>query len=292
MKKQYLLAMCVLVTMSLSAQRTQKKAPTFNRANKGADVFLHKQWWLGFKVGANLSKPQLEAGYNVISPTNYDVSEIGKKYKSFHGLGTQATFEVSFHFRGLSIGLQPTYRTNKFTYSNEYEWIDAENSSNRLILNYQQDQKIAYLDLPLIGKYEFGVSMLRPYVQFGYYASFLLDASKTVIISGTDYASGGVNKFENEPIIIGARDLFAGYHWGLVAGAGLNYNLGNVRMNFDLMYKLGMSNISDTQNRYGSDRLSGVGDSLDDMKLNNLSLSIGCLFPLRFLGTGFKSMAD
>jgi hypothetical protein len=66
--------------------------------------------------------------------------------------------------------------------------------------------------------------------------------------------------------------------------------MGNVRLNLDIQYKHGLSNISSTQNRFGSDRLSGVGDSLDDLQLNNIALSIGCLFPLRFLEKDFKSL--
>src|SRR5690606_38485592 len=113
-----------------------------------------------------------------------------------------------------------------------------------------------------------------------------------VTVSGVDYASGGEHKFENEPVIVGATDLFARYHWGAIAGGGVYFPLGNVRLNLDVAYKIGMSNIASTANRYGSDRLSGVGDSLDDLTLDNIAISVGCLFPLRFLGSGFKSMID
>jgi hypothetical protein len=70
---------------------------------------------------------------------------------------------------------------------------------------------------------------------------------------------------------------------------GLYLNQGNVRFNLDIMYKLGMSNITSTKNRFGSDRLSGVGDTMDDMKLNSVAITAGCLFPLRFLGRNFRS---
>ena len=71
----------------------------------------------------------------------------------------------------------------------------------------------------------------------------------------------------------------------------MNYNFKNhVRLNLDVMYKLGMSNISSTENRYGSDRLAGVGDAMDDMKLDNLSVSLGCLFPLRFLQSSLQTL--
>jgi hypothetical protein len=290
MKKLFLLVFCMVLLTDLFCQGKKGKLKNFNKPNRAGDIFLQKQWWLGFKAGPNLSKAVLETSYNVISPANYDVATISKKYKNFNLIGSQATFELTFYFRGISVSFQPTYRHNRFVYSNEFEWLDDEETNNRLVLNYEQTQKTAYLDLPIILKYEFESDPIRPYVQLGYYGSFILDATKTVIISGVDYASGGVNRFRNEPIIIGATDLFAKYHWGFVAGGGVYYNLGNVRVNFDVMYKMGMSNISSTKNRYSSDRLSGVGDSLDDTKLNTIAVSVGCLFPLRFLGSGFKSM--
>lgn len=292
MKKALLIMLFAMLATHVFAQRSSRKMRTFNKPSKQADIFLQKQWWLGFKAGPNLSSAVPENSYHIISPTNYDASAISKQYKNFRSLGNQATFEVTFYFRGVTISFQPTYRTNRFTYTNRYAWADVESPDNHLELNYEQEQKIAYLDWPLIAKYEFQAGKVTPYAQLGVSSSMLLDASKSVSVSGIDFASGGVNKFNNEPIIIGASDLFAKYHWGIVAGGGVYYPIGNVRLNLDITYRVGMSNIASTENRYGSDRLSGVGDSLDDMKLNHIALSVGCLFPLRFLGSGFKSMAD
>lgn len=290
MKKTGLILLCLCLIANVYGQRNNKKAGPFNKGRRTAEVFLQKQWWLGFKAGPNLSRATPETSYAVISPVNYTAA--GREYKDFRHLGTQATFEVTFAWRNISASFQPTYRINRFAYSNHYEWTDAENGNNHLLLDYAQEQKISYLDLPLIVKYEFIISKVRPYAQVGIYTATLLDASKSLRISGVDHASGGINTFENEPIIVGATDLFAKYHWGIIAGGGINYTLGNVLLNLDVAFKAGMSNIANTQNRYGSDRLSGVGDSLDDMKLTSAAVSVGCLFPLRFLGSGFKSMID
>lgn len=291
MKRTFLFVAC-LVFMSVAVAQRNAHKTGFNQANKPINAFLHKQWWLGFKAGPNLSKPVVEKSYHIISPTNYLESGIEKQYESFKSIGSQVAFEVTFYFRRFSLSFQPTYRTNVFTYTNEYEWSDAGESSNHLELEYTQRQKVAWLDWPLIAKYEFQAGRLIPYAQLGAYSSLRLDATKTVSVSGVDNASGGEHRFSNEPVIVGATDLFAKYHWGLVGGAGLYYPLGNVRLNLDISYRLGMSNIASTGNRYGSDRLSGVGDSLDDLTLDNLAVSVGCLFPLRFLGSGFKSMID
>ncbi len=294
MKKPYLLSICLLLLMSpLFGQRDTRKGG-FNQPSKSksANIFLQKQWWLGFKAGPNLSKPIVENPYYIISPTNYEETSVSKEYENFKSIGSQVAFEVTFYFRRLSLSFQPTYRTCVFAYTNDYTWSDPRESGNHLELHYNQKQKVAWLDWPLIAKYEFQAGQIVPYVQAGVHSSLLLDATKKVTISGTDYASGGEHEFKSEPVIIGATDLFAKYHWGIVAGGGIYYPLGNVRLNLDIAYRIGMSNISSTENRYASDRLSGVGDSLDDMKLDNLTVSVGCLFPLRFLGSGFKSMID
>lgn len=291
MKNVYIAILLTVVVHCGYSQRARQRMPLLNRPNR-QDIFLEKQWWLGFSAGPNTSQVTTTKAYSVVSPTNYSLDEIAKQYKPFYHLGSQVTFDITFAYRGWSASLAPSYQTNRFTYSNEYEWHDSEVSANRLELKYENDQKVSYLQLPLIIRYEYGLGKFTPYLQLGCYTSFLLDGTKSVVISGTDYASGGVNQFENEPIIVGAKDLFARHHWGITAGGGAFYKLGNVRLNVEAAYNRGMSNISSTKNRYASDRLTGVGDSFDDMTLTTISLSVGCLFPLRFLGSGFKAIRD
>jgi hypothetical protein len=280
---------CLLVSFSVFGQVKKRKLPKFNK-HKETNVFLKKQWWLGFKAGANLSAVSVTKSYSAISPTNYPAAQTDKKYDAYSKVGTQATLEVTFYFSGLSLSLQPTYRHNRFIYENEYHWADGENPNNRLDLKYEQEQRIDYLDIPLMAKYEFAKNKISPYAQLGIYTSMLIGASKSVDVSGVDYASGGTNEFKDETIIVGATDLFARNHWGFLGGLGVYYNLGNVRLNADFLLKGSMSNMTSTKNRFSSDRLSGVGDTMDDMKLNNISFTIGCLFPLRFLGKSFQSI--
>jgi hypothetical protein len=288
MKKHYLLIFCVLLLSGLKAQDKRKRPGNFNKPKNENNQFLEKQWWLGFKAGTNLSNAVVGKTYSVISSTDENPPLTNKEYQNFKDLGTQVTLEVTFTFKQLSLSLQPTYRHARFRYSNQYQWTDAD-PLNNLVLKYNQEHKVDHVEVPLLAKYELGNGKLRPYLQLGGYAAFLVNANKSVTISGIDYASGAMNEFENPPIIVGAKDLFAKNHWGIIAGAGLNYHVGNVRFNLDLMYKYCMSNITSSKNRYSNDRLSGVGDALDELKLNNLAISLGCLFPLRFLGTGFKS---
>lgn len=295
MKRLSLLLLCSLLVLAVEAQEKKRKksaSPAFKEKKAREDAkFLNKQWWLGLKGGANLSKVSVEKSYSAIAPTNYDYSDIAKRYTNFDLIGSQVTLEATFYFKGFSFSFQPTFQHARFMYSNTYSWSSDLEATNHVELNFEQEQKVDHAIIPLVVKYDITGNKLRPYIQIGVYTAMLINANKSVTITGIDNAAGGVNEFKEESIIIGAKDLFAKNHWGILGGAGLNYNLGNnVRLNLDVLYRHGMSNIVSTDNRYGSDRLSGVGDVMDDLTLDNLSFSAGCLFPLRFLSSGFKTL--
>jgi outer membrane protein W len=286
----YALIIMVLAFTVTYSQPRKKTGSSANYSQNPYAHFLQKQWWLGLKAGTNLVNIDPVKRYSAISPSNYPVSETDKVYGDFNKTGSQVTFEVTFYYKQFGISFQPAYRHSRFTYTNAYEWSDAENVNNRLTLNYYQDQKVDHAELPLIFKYDILGNRLRPYVQLGAFYSFLINANKSVEISGVDYASGGINPFTNEPVNVGAEDLFASNHWGLLGGVGANYNLGNVRLNLDIQYRMGMSLINSTENRYGNDRLSGIAEAMDDIKMNSITISVGCLFPMRFLASGFKTL--
>lgn len=273
-----------------SAQGQRRPPAGFKKKVKDQqNSFLDKQWWIGLKVGPNLTKATPDTRYTILTPTNYAQSLTDKQYDGFKKLGSQATLEVTFYYKTLGFSFQPTYRLSRFTYSNDFTWDNPENPSEMLQLSYLHEQKVDYADLPLIVKYDVSGNTLRPFVQAGIFYSVLTNANKSVEISGTDFGSGGTNQFSSEPVIVGAKDLFHKGYWGIIMGAGLHYNLGNVRLVMDVSYRKGMSNVTNTTNRFSNDRLAGIGDALDDMNTDNIAISIGCLFPMRFLSTSFKS---
>ncbi|NOT73655.1 MAG: PorT family protein [Cyclobacteriaceae bacterium] len=286
------LLIALLISAELLAQGQRKqKFKNQDTKNRRQDEFLQKQWWIGLKGGLNLTEAVPGQRYSVLSgTTNYPVGQLDKVYEGFGKAGSQASVEITFYMKGFSFSFQPTYRHSSFTYSNQFEWEDTSNPNYHLILNYKQENKVDYLDLPLIVKYDLTKTKLRPYVQAGVFYSSIINATKSVTVEGTDVASGGTNTFSNEPLIVGATDLYYKGYWGLIGGAGADYNLGNVRLVLDVTYRMGMSNVTNTTNRFSNDRLNGIGDAMDDMKLNNIVISVGCLFPMRFLGTGFKTL--
>ena len=280
----------LLLSCIVYAQPKRRPSAAFKKKAKEAqNSFLDKQWWIGLKIGPNLTQATPDTRYSILTPTNYAAVLNDKSYDGFRQLGSQATLEITFNYKGIGFSFQPTYRLSRFTYTNQFTWDNSENPAESLELNYAHEHQVDYADLPLIVKYDFTSNTLRPYIQAGIFYSVLVNANKVVEITGTDFASGGTNEFSSEPLIVGAKDLFYKGYWGIIAGTGLHYNLGNVRLVLDMSYRIGMSNITNTENRFSNDRLSGIGDALDDMKTDNLVLSIGCLFPMRFLSTSFKS---
>lgn len=291
MRKLLPLITLVFVSATLYAQSQRKPPAGFKKkAKQQQNSFLDKQWWIGLKVGPNLTKATPETRYAILTPTNYAATLTDKQYDGFKKLGSQATLEITFNYKGIGFSFQPTYRLSRFTYTNDFIWDNPENASEVLQLKYDHQLKVDYADLPFIVKYDITGNTLRPYVQGGIFYSMLVNANKTVEISGTDFASGGTNELSSEPVIVGAKDLFHKSYWGIMAGAGLHYNLGNVRLVFDVSYRIGMSNVTNTKSRFSNDRLAGIADALDDMKTDNVVLSVGCLFPMRFLSTSFKSI--
>ncbi len=290
MKKSLVMLIMALISIGVFGQ-TRKKSPGYNskKLTNEKDKFLDKQFWLGFKAGINLSEADPIKRYSVVSPTNYSAGLTNKEYESYKQVGSQASLEITFYFKGFSFSTQPAYILSRFGYSNQYTWDNPENSNEELVLNYSQEQKLDYADLPFIVKYDITRTRLRPYVQIGISYSILINATKSVTVSGIDYASGGTNEYRNEPVVVGAKELFTNY-WGIMGGGGVNYNLGNVRLVLDITYRKGMSNITNTKNRYTNDKLSGIGDVQDDTKLNNIVFSAGCLFPMRYLSNSFKAL--
>lgn len=288
MKKILLVVLMAALGMSAFSQG-KRKMPKLSPAKKQKETFLEKQFWLGFKAGTNFSQADPVKRYSVLSATNYSATSLDKKYTNFHDLGSQATVEITFQFKNLSISSQPTYSHNVISYANQFEWVNTQAPSQSLTQNYAQTQSLDYVTLPLMVKYDVVGNRLKGFVHAGIYYSFLTNALKTVTVSGVDLASGGTNSVSSEPLIVGTKNLFTNY-WGLLGGVGGSYQMGNVRLTLDVTYMRGMANITNVKNRFSNDHLAGIGDAQDDIKMNNVIISAGVLFPMRFLSSSFKSL--
>ncbi|WP_299248191.1 outer membrane beta-barrel protein [uncultured Cytophaga sp.] len=272
--------------LSLNALQTQaqvdrKKSSYTGRSS--TQSFEKTQFYIGIRGGINLTEVHVVNPYSsFVSPTNSS-EEYLKSYKSFSKPSAAFGLEFSFSYTKFTASFQPNYRRQTFSYSNTYEWADASNSQNYLQLSYNQKTSLDYIELPLFIRYDIVSGAFKPFVQVGFYYGILNNATKELTIEGVDNASGTSRNFTEPSSIIGAKNLYIKSSIGAAFGLGTSYKVGNVRLIVDATYRMGLNNISNVKNRYTSNALSGVGDVTDDIKLNNITFSFGCLFPMKFL---------
>lgn len=287
-----LLLLCVLVFSTSYAQRKKKSKSYFTydvpQRPSENERFLRTQWWLGFKAGVNTSIASPEQRYGGFSAINGE-NTYEKDYEDFGHLSGHSGIVVTFYHKGFSFSFEPNYRRQTFAYSNNFEWVDSNNPDNSLVLQYDQNHLLDYLEFPIFIKYDITQTKFRPFIQVGAYYGRLMSAEKSVEISGTDFASGNESPFETQTIRLGVDDLFKKQLTGIIGGIGFSYDFWNIRLVFDANYRYGLNNITLAENRYEENQLSGIGDSLDDINLRNISISLGTVFPLRFISENYKS---
>jgi hypothetical protein len=286
-----LLTVFFLLIVGITVSYAQPNKRQKGRKGSSRDPFLNTQWWVGIKAGGNLTKAKPTDRYSTfVSTIDPSTTVYDKNYENFNKAGGQAGIEITYYNKGFSLSFQPNYRRMSFIYTNQYTWQDQTIPSNRFTSNYKAIQKLDYFELPLLVRYEPLKTKVRPFIQAGIYYSFLNNAYKSTEIKITDNASGGTDEYTAENITIGAKELFIKSNLGWIAGAGISYPMGNVRMALDISYRRNCNNITSAANRYSNDRLTGSGDVLDNVKLRNISASLSILIPLRFIMKGsFKA---
>lgn len=280
-----LFSLCLLIAGQSMAQKRDKPKKPLNPNQK----FLQTQFWIGLKGGPNLTKANPTEFYSTFEGLDFVDTELEKDYDNFKTLGSQVGLEFVFYHRGFSVAFFPNYSRFNFTYHNSYTYESASNPGDQVILNYDQKNHLEYIDLPLMFKYDLFQEKIRPFVQLGAYYSRLLNANKEVTIENNDIASGAVLPYQPPAIIVGAKDIFIGSSLGIMAGVGVHYDPGNVRLSMDINYRYGLNNIASASNRFSDNRLAASGDALDDLTLDNLTMNVGVFFPMRFISKSFNS---
>ena len=200
--------------------------------------YLNTQFWMGVKFGSNLTQVNPVERYTGLSPINYTEEDLEKDYRLFSLPGIQAGLDLTFYYKGLSFGIQPNFRQIRYEYSNEFLW-EGSGANDRFETIYRQEQKIDFIDVPLMVKYDILQSRLRPYVMGGAYISFITNAEKTVRIENTDYGSGAPIVIEGQELIVGTKEAFSKYDYGLMGGIGASGDFGNVRTVLEVSYRYG-----------------------------------------------------
>ena len=162
--KRLLITLLILSSLPGFAQRSRNAG-----SKQGGDPFLQTQWYMGFKGGANFTKPTSILSYSAFEPLNYPDAQTEKHYDGFRHIGGQAALVFTFYTRGFSVSLEPGFITNVFEYNTQASWTDNEDPTNTLDLNYRHHTKLNYINFPLTVKYDLMRGNIRPFVGIGGY---------------------------------------------------------------------------------------------------------------------------
>ncbi len=250
---------------------------------------------LGLKTGLNFARINSTQEYNVLESTD-GTENSGKKYKNSRS-GMQLGFTAAYGLnQNISFLASPVYTSFKFGYENKYSWIDAERTTNHTNLNFSHEHVLHYIEIPLSVKYHILSGKIKPYIETGGFYGILQSANKTISTTRTDNASGEQSIEVNDVQTIGIKNLFISSNLGVLGGAGIRYdigrvsslmtgstNLGVISLVFSGIYKYGLNNITNVRNRYADNRtVMGAYDVLDDIRMNNIEISMACLFTLKY----------
>ena len=280
---RYLIVIGLFLSFSNLFAQGQNKSLAYKNS------FLSTQWYLGFFAGSNLSSANPTTSFAGYAPLNYNVADIEKSYNNFSKFGGQAGLVFLFYTNGITIGLKPGIHSYTIEHNTSANWQETTNPDNSLEVNYNHATHFNYVEFPLSVQYDLIQGRIRPYVGLGGYYGILLNATRTIERSGTDSASGSAGGFTNQPKTIGVKDLYISSSLGVMGFIGASYDPGNIRITLDLGYKYGLNNITNTENRYLNNELAAIGEAADDIQLHNLYLSLGFVFPLKFISKDYNS---
>lgn len=277
-----ILLLSILMASPLLAQRKPPSIGGF------AEEFLKTQWWLGIKIGINYTNPISATPYSSISTIGLPEQDLEKIYDVFSLPGAQAGLDITFYHAGFSIGVQPTYKRIRYAYSNTRSWL-GPNQVDAFDMAYDIEQRIDAVDIPLSVKYEIIRSgKARPFVMAGGYYAFITHAEKKVDITYTDYATGTPIPTSGGTQILGVTNQFQNFA-GVLGGVGVSLDYFNIRTVLEAVYLRGLTDITNDGNRFTQNELTSIGDVNDELKMDNINVSLSFVFPLRYIDKQFQA---
>lgn len=281
---KFFFILSLLFPLSSLAQKEMKpRLPGNNYKN-----FLKTQWWLGLKSGVTLTNPNPRDAASSIEPIDYDISELDKSYDGIvdHS-GMFIGLDFGLYHKGFTLNLEPNFKQLTYGYSTNFNWIgeEPEQTFNTV---FTSRQKLNLIEIPttltvdLISK-----KKVRPFVGGGIAYSFIIGTEKDNTLTHTDNTSGSPRTQTGEQFVITNSDQFKGffsYHFG----GGIGFDYFNIKTIIDVFYHRSLTKVNNTNNRFDVNELTTIGDISDDIKLDHLSISIGFVFPMRYLEKPFQ----
>ncbi|MCC5930104.1 MAG: PorT family protein [Cyclobacteriaceae bacterium] len=285
-KKVLLSFLTGLVIIFLSGDLQAQPKPGYSQLKKSKGQMETTQWWLAVRGGVNLSSAEAGNTYAVLSYTQPDMATRNQAtYHSFRNPGTAFGFLLGCEFADRwSILVMPSYITYIFAYKNTFSWQSTANPEMSVIQEDVHRQRMHYLEMPLLLRYELKKGKIKPFIQGGAFAGRLTKSIRDVETSTLDGVSGGEALLMTNAYSGSTDKYLIKSHLGWLAGAGAMYNLGNARLGLELNFRQSFHRLNNPSTRYAdSGFTTGLLDVMDDFSLRNLELAISCMIPLKFI---------
>jgi len=287
MRKTISFTILLLFTLALASTGIAQKRKPARKPGSNSD-FLKTQWWLGIRSGINYTNVTPLERFPGFNPVNYDAEQLDKDYQDFTMPAFHVGLDVTFYHAGFSISTLPTFMRHNITYTSGTAWI-GDTDNERFETDYETNQSVTFIDLPLTVKYDFLSGKIRPFLMAGGFYSFVFDANKSVNINETDFASGAPITYERTNINLNNRNEFVN-NWGVLGGIGASFDFWNIRTVIDIQYRHSFNSVVNASERYQESVFSSFGEIQDDYNITNYSGSISFVFPLRYIDSQFKAL--
>jgi opacity protein-like surface antigen len=223
---------------------------------------------LGIKVGTNMPFLKLVKSYS-----DYNAEE------NYYSLDSKLGYQF-----GIAIEKTLTKKVSLEAGAGFDQILFQYNTRNRTEGPIQYNQSIAYLEIPVVAKYNFNTgSAFQPYLQGGVCGKFSLN-----YIYKSDFGKNWLTNSNDSKNIL-ATFLTDIENVGLVIGGGVGYNLKSSSFRFDLRY---IHNFKSSSRESKFDNINGYDDMPDEdftytndinlINLKNLQISVGFFYNLKY----------
>jgi hypothetical protein len=186
------------------------------------------------------------------------------------GAGAECHYDENF-----SASLEANY----FLTSYEYKQSGIFGRDNISVTDRQ-----SWLKFPLTIRFSDALGKYRPYGYVGYSLDLLLSDRATITYSDLNFSDGKVVPDMRESPILEFKPKRNTLNQAFLFGGGLKYKLGLEYAFIDVRYSIGLTNLVKVENTIEKGNLEdpvftwGYVDNL--FRMNNLSISVGYIYPL------------
>jgi hypothetical protein len=227
----------------------------------------------GITAGGNLPFLKLQKEYS-----NYELASMKSSLKGSLGYQFEISGEI-FLMKNLSLEIGAGMNQVIFKY------IVSGFNESKLYSENKYDQKITWIEVPVIARYYFNLGAIRPYLSTGLSGRLSLYTMESSDLYGRYWFTESEAK---DKVLTTFLTDFENF--GILAGGGVCYDLKNMSLRFDIKYNQNIKNsavISDFDSVTGYDDIGPeqkfhYTDDINLMGMKALQVSVGVMYNIKY----------